>query len=308
MAPTIKWQRWESASYDWFAKSTTDALPSLEAELDAWITAVNGNASNAGRSITKKRGAGDSTGGNYAGLVISMGANNNTSKGYFMYACLNSTTSKRLYFGDTYTDDASNGGYGTIYRGYYDTSVSFVTSGQEANWLICSSTVDGQEYFTFGPTFNNKVDSSSQDGFVIFKASDGEWSVSSNDASTSHGHIHYWDDAGGTGWDNCGRNGQGLGSTSRHTQPDDTTKASTYAYGRYSIVATTSSGSSSANVATEGKRVVYAASPDLFQSASTTTYSYTGVRRTMADLGDGDNVYVLSTYFYGPTILVDLRP
>jgi len=71
--------------------------------------------------------------------------------------------------GNTFTDDTSNGGYGTVSGRYSDTSVSFITSGQEANWLVVTSTVDGQEYFSFGPYFNSATDGTYQDGFVIFK-------------------------------------------------------------------------------------------------------------------------------------------
>ena len=295
MAPVIKWQRWDSASYDWFGTSATDALPSLEAELDAWITAVNGNASNSGRQVTKERGYADSTTANYAGLVLSCGANGNASKGYLSYGTYGSTSSKRIYSGDTFADDTSNGGYGTISGGTSDTSVSWYTSGQEANWMLVYDTTDGQEFFSFGPTFGSTPSSTYQDGFFIFKCTDGEWSMVSNDGS-SQVHVHYWDDAIGTGWSACGRN----------ASTDRTRTATTYGYGRYLLFSDSSSQPNAAN-STDGSMFVYAASPDVFETISISTYSYTGVRRIFSDLGDGNNVYMLTGYYYGPSFLIDLR-
>ena len=299
MAPTIKWQRWDSSAYNWFGQTASDALPALEAELDAWITTVNGNASNTGRQITKERGYADSTGGSYAGITLSFGANNNTAKGYFFYGCQAQTTSHRIYFGDTFVDDTSSGGYGTISGGYVDSSISFVTSGQEANWVIITGTVDGQEYFTFGPTFNSKTDTAYQDGFAIIKMTDGEWSVMSGDGSTSQGHIHYWDDAGGTGWTNCAR-------TTSNT--DKLSAANTYFYGRFCIMAAINGTPAAVNPATDGKRVCYAASPDVFEIPTSSASAYTASRVLISSLGTGENVYLLTSYFYGPTFLVDLRP
>ena len=38
------------------------------------------------------------------------------------------------------------------------------------------------------------------------------------------------------------------------------------------------------------------------------TIRRTGDRTILTDLGDGDNVYLLASYYAGPSILVDLRP
>ena len=295
MAPTIKWQRWDSASYDWFGTTATDALPSLEAELDAWITAVNGNASNSGRQVTKERGYADSTATNYGALVLSCGANGNASKGYFSWGCYGSTSSKQIRLGPTYADDTTNGGYGAVSGGPSDTSVSWYGSGQEANWLLVYDSTDGQEYFSFGPAFGTSPNTAYQDGFFIFKGTDGEWSMTSND-SVNQCHIHYWDDAISTGWSSCNR-------TTAKDYPRTTGSAN---YGRYSLYPTSSSQLSSTN-STEGSQYVYAASPDVLECPTTSAYYYTGRRRVLSDIGDGNNVYLLSGYYYGPTFLVDLR-
>jgi hypothetical protein len=295
MAPTIKWQRWDSASYNWFGTAATDALPSLEAELDAWITAVNGNASNSGRQVTKERGYADSTTANYAGLVISCGANGNTDKGYMSYMTSGGTTSKRVVTGGTYVDDTSLGGYGTISGGFFDTSISWYTSGQEANWMLVYGTTDGQEYFSFGPSFGVSPSTTYQDGFFIFKGTDGEWSMTSNDGS-SQIHIHYWDDAISTGWSDC----------TRDASSNKSRTATTFGYGRYLLYSDSSGQTNTAN-STDGSAFVFAASPDVFETVTISTYAFTGTRRIFSNLGDGNNVYMLTGYYYGPSFLIDLR-
>ena len=289
MAPTIKWQRWDSASYDWTGTNASDALPSLEAELDAWITTVNANASNSGRQLTKERGYANSTTSNYHGLVISAGANSNTSKGYMAYGTYGSATTKKIYLGGTFVDDTSNGGYGTISGGPSDTSISWYTSGQAADWLITYGVVDGEEYFNFGPKLGTST--SYMDGFTIMKCTDGEWSLFSGDSSVRR-HIHYWDDAVTTGWADISRTNGG----SERAQ----TKSST-SYGRFVLVP--NGAAAPGFVGTAG---IAAASPEMLQVADTTRR--TGDRTVLTDVGTGDNVYLLTSYFEGPSILVDLRP
>lgn len=294
MAPTIKWQRWDSASYNWFGVTTSDALPALEAELDAWITAVNGNASNAGRSITKERGYASSTTVNYAGLVISAGANGNASKGYMSYYTHGSTSTRRVYLGDTYSNDTANGGYGTISGGRSDTSVSWVTSGREASWLIVSDVTDGFEYFCFGPSIGTSTTTSYMNGFFIFKGTDGEWTLETGDSSNRY-VVHYFDDAAGSGWDTPGR---GVNTTCGNIGYDEN-----YVSSRYSVFPKTTPGGSSADSAIDGAYYVFCNNSDVYNAVN----ERTGSRRVLTDLGTGDNVYQLSGYYYGPQFLVDLR-
>lgn len=296
MAPTIKWQRWDSASYDWFGVTASDALPSVEAELDAWIATVNGNASNVGRQVTKERGYADSTTANYGGLVISCGANGNAAKGYMGYGCYGSTTSRRAYVGDTFTDDTSNGGYGAISGGPSDTSIAWITSGQEANFLIVTGVVDGEEYFNFGPSFGTSPSVSYMDGFLIAKATDGEWFMTTSDGSGANRRFltHYWDDAVSTGWSTLNRTtGGGAIVTLRDT----------YTTGRFSL----RSDSPVSPTFISGTGAIYAASPDMYQPSGNSSYYETGDRVVFTDIGDGSNVYLLTGYYYGPSFLVDLR-
>lgn len=296
MAPTIKWQRWDSASYNWFGVGAGDALPSVESELDAWITTVNGNASNVGRQVTKERGYADSTTANYAALVISCGANNNTAKGYMGYGCYGSTTAKKIYVGNTFTDDTSNGGYGVVSGGPSDTFVTWVTSGQEANFLIVTGVIDGEEYFSFGPSFGSSPSTLSMDGFLIAKATDGEWFMTTSDGSGANTRLltHYWDDAASTGWSTLNRTTSGGAII---------TVRETYTTGRFNL----RSDSPASSTFTSGTGEIYAASPDMYQPSSSSSYWETGVRNVFTDIGDGSNVYLLTSYYYGPSILVDLR-
>ncbi len=290
MAPTIKWQRWESASYDWFGTGASDALPSVEAELDAWITTVNGNASNTGRQVTKERGYADSTTANYAGITISCGANSNTAKGYMFYGTYGST-SKRIYLGDTFTDDTSNGGYGSITNGPSDTSISWLTSGTAADFLITYGVVDGEEYFNFGPRLGGTSGSTAyMDGFTIMKGTDGEWSLFANDSS-SFMHVHYFDDSVSTGFSSISRVTAGS---------DQMTTNSSVSYGRLEIISATTP-----SPGFIGASSVVAASPDLLR---VNNGNGTGTRKILTDIGSGTDVYLLTAYYYGPTILVDLRP
>ena len=289
MAPTIKWQRWDSASYDWTGTNASDALPSLEAELDAWIALVNANASNSGRQLTKERGYADSTTSNYHGLVISAGAVSNTTKGYMAYGTYGTASTKKIYFGDTFVDDTSNGGYGAISGGPNDTSISWYSSGQRADFLITYGVVDGEEYFNFGPKFTTST--SYMDGFTIMKCTDGEWCLISQDGSSKKS-IHYWDDAITTGWANVNRTNIGT-EMGRLNDPTS--------YGRFVLVA-----NGNATTSFIGTTGLVAASPEML--AVSETIRRTGDRTILTDLGDGDNVYLLASYYAGPSILVDLRP
>lgn len=291
VAPVIKWQRWESGVYDWFGQTAADPVPSIEAELDAWIATVNGNASNSGRQITKMRGAADSTGGNYCGIVLRFGANSNTEYAYFKYGCFNSTF-RGHYLGTAYTDDTADGGYGNVSGGPSDTSVSWYTSGQEASFLIISGTVDGQEYFIFGPSFTSNPQSAYSDGFAIIKGVSGEWSFESQDGGPSCAFFSYFDDTASTGWSTLARGTGNLDSTITNSQ---------YSYGRYAI----SPGPGAASRI--GNPRFYAAAPELLEPNGV-TYELTGDRRVLTDIDAGGQVYILTSYVYGPSVLVDVRP
>lgn len=294
MAPTIKWQRWEAAAYDWQGTDPTDALPSLEAELDAWIAAINAHAGNAGKQITKMRGAADSTADNYAGLVLRYGANGNTEYAYSHYGTRGSTSSRSWSIGTGYTDDTSVGGYGTISGGMSDTSVSWRKNGYDADWLVVYDTTEGQEFFSFGPRLGGSSNAY-MDGFTIFKSHSANWCfVSADGSSSSQMAFHYFDDAVSTGWSGIER-----------SSGDSCYVRTGGMYSRYELYPT----STGTGVSTfSGPGQVYAANPYMFSASSSSTYYLTGTRRILTDVSPNNDYYLLTMYYYGPTILVDVRP
>lgn len=295
MAPTIKWQRFDTASYDWFGTTATDALPQIEAELNAWIATVNANPSNAGRQITKMRGYADSTTTNYAGITLRYGANNNTAYAYSFFGCRGSISNRAWYLGTTYADDTSNGGYGTISNGTSDTSISFLTSGYDADFMLTYDTTDGQEYFLFGPRFSN--DSVSyQDGFSIIKSTTGEWLFESGDGNANRLVFHYFDDAVSTGWSAVNRTTNG---TSKMVPENES-------FSRYYLAAQNSGSPSPTSFS--GNVKVVAANPSLLQPQNNSYYFKTGTRRILTDISANNDFFLLASYYYGPTVLVDLRP
>ena len=133
------------------------------------------------------------------------------------------------------------------------------------------------------------------DGFFIFKCTDDEWSMVSNDASSQY-HVHYWDDVISTGWSNC----------SHSTNVDTARTQISFSYGRYSLYSASTNLTNSVGP-TEGSQFVYAANPNVYEATASSSYYYTGRRRVFDDLGDGNNVYMLTGYYLGPSFLIDLR-
>lgn len=296
MAPVIKWQRWDSASYNWNGHSASDPVAAIDEILDEWILAVNANASNVGRQVTKMRDYTDFS-GNYNGHVLRLGANSNTEYGYFVCGTHNSTSSLRFYMGDTYTDDTSNGGFGTVNisnGGSSDTSVATRTTGQEGNFLLCYDVADGQEFFTFGPYFPSSYQYQYANGWVIFKTTKGEWAIAANDYTARYCYT-YHDDAVSTGWGNLTRN------TSTNQDIRYVSTASGY-YGRF----TAYNGETSAPLATTfGDTYTLAAANDALLYASGSTGDLTGKRLVNTTEDPDRGIYLLTTYYSGPTIYVD---
>ena len=292
MAPTIKWQRW-SANYDWLSSDPAAALPQITTELQAWVTAVNANPSNVGRQVAIERDYTDSTSTNYKGFTISAADSSNTSKGYLQYIS-SSTSSKRVYVGNAWDGGTGNGGYGTVSGGQSDTSVAWLLTGT-ADFLLCSDTTDGQEFFTFGPRVSG-TNTAYMDGFSIIKCADGAWALTTGDGNSAILEMHYFNDVLGTGWSSANR-------TSDAGKPIPSENATYFKWGMISD----SGGSNSADPVTDGVKAYYAANPALLSPTSNSTYGQTGGRRIMDGLGTFGEVYVLAPYFYGPGILVDLR-
>ena len=291
MAPTIKWQRWDTANYDWFDKTAGAALPSLMDELSAWVAAVNGNASNSSRQLIIERDHNSSLQADYGGFVISAGAPGTADRGYFQTGVF-SGSQRRFYLGDVYDNGNGLGGYGSVSNGGSDSNISFRTSGYEASWLITFDTADGEEYFSWGPYFNNNGDSY-MDGFIIYKKTTGDWVLMANDGYYRQS-FSYINTSDFTGWAHPNRS---------NTITYDVRYSSAYMFNRYMAAAETQA---STSIIGEGL-AWYAANPALMSNNISNSAQETGSRFILSDLGDGNNVYLLTLFHEGPSLLVDLR-
>ena len=173
-ASTCKYQSWDSVNYDWSDQTAGNALPEIVAEMDAWITAINGNASQTGKQVVRHRDGTNSTAANNYGFVIETPAQTTTGSLYTQFRTT-ATTNAVIYTGTGYTDDTSNNGYGTITSIVdQDTSLSFlITCTSQANFMTASSTVNGEEFFVIGWFMDNSTAYADFIGFV--KDQDGEW-------------------------------------------------------------------------------------------------------------------------------------
>jgi hypothetical protein len=151
-APTAEYQLWPSASYDGFGTASTDYWPALETKLDAWITAISGNASITANSALpiKKKGVADSTApASRIGIVLELPYASAPS--YFFYSANQGTTLRYAYVNDGWTDNGTNNGYGPYNAGNNTgTSATWAASGIDLGIFLAQDTTDGQEFFIAG--------------------------------------------------------------------------------------------------------------------------------------------------------------
>lgn len=201
MAATAKFQAWTNATWAWDSAAAGAPCVELEAELDAWIAAINANPSQSGKQVVKIRGAASSTTANYRGIGVQLPAQNTTGDLYVRF--YSSTTSVINFFANTgFTDDTSNGGYGTgTGTTGGDSSIAWKnTVTTEGSFIIGYSTVDGQEFFHLGWVIDNLTTTS--DGWTITKDQNGEWMAFVNDGGSASGLMY--DDLQATpGWVNA---------------------------------------------------------------------------------------------------------
>ena len=198
MGNNISWEanKWTGSTFNWLDTTGSGPVAGLVAKIDAWVSTVNGNASNATKQITKLKDNSNS-GGTQNGFVYRFATNTST------YAYLGywntSTTNRAVYFGSTYTDNGTNDGLGTISgNGIQDTSLSFLTAPTNWDTAVISSTVNGQEFINILHS-NGGGSNIYEDGVLIFKDNDGDWAVATCDSTTIFVGC-YIDDAQSTGW------------------------------------------------------------------------------------------------------------
>lgn len=184
-APSIEYQLWPSASYSGFGTASTDFWPSLEAKIDAWITAISSNASIVadGALPIKRKGYADTTdAANRMGVVIEL-PRTGISSFYYYGVTLNSTI-RYAYVNTGWTDNGTNGGYGSPTVGdNTGTTYSWATSGQDMGIIIAQDTTDGQEMFMAATAGT----STSQEGslFTAVRTLGGGWASILNSSATS---------------------------------------------------------------------------------------------------------------------------
>lgn len=141
-------------------------------ELDTWIAAVNGNASNTNRQVTKVKDYTSSTGANYKGIVVKL-AHPTLSDMHFAYRSNNYGAHLYTYAGDVYVDDGSNGGYGNLTNPIDGGTVNsaMTLTGLSETWVVYDTT-DAKEFFHVGWRM-------ASDNYIchlmLAKDSTGEW-------------------------------------------------------------------------------------------------------------------------------------
>lgn len=202
MAVSLQQQTWTSTNYNWFDTASTSAPNQLDAKLKAWIASVNSNSSNTNKQITVLKDPSNAS-GVYCGWTLKFAstttggtefANYTTSGSTFILGTFTNSSANRLTYvcrEENYSESTSNGGYGTFSytasKYYYDTSMSFYTSGQTAEILVATDTVDGKEFFLWGYRLANN--NSYSDALLIFKQDNGEWAVVSSDGGSLGGTV-----------------------------------------------------------------------------------------------------------------------
>jgi hypothetical protein len=175
MAATVKTDTYTSASYNWDSASAGQPNKDVVDELKAWVTTINGNASQTTKQVVVLRDEASSTTTNYRGWVVEL-PQTGTDTLYTSFHT-NNATNARFYTGTGFTDDTSNGGYGTVTSTIEtDTGIGWqTTAGVDVHFGIAYGTVDGEEFFFVG--WDLGTDSAYSDMWGIFKTTEGYWAA-----------------------------------------------------------------------------------------------------------------------------------
>ena len=142
--PTVKHQAWTNATWVWDTAAADGGCTQVLNELGSWITAVNGNASQSGKPVALLKDENSSTTTNYRGWVIEFPQPGHATEKMYHQYCSKSTSAVQSYFGDTFTDNTSNGGYGVVNSIDTDTSITFpITVSASIDSYIAYDTTDG---------------------------------------------------------------------------------------------------------------------------------------------------------------------
>lgn len=195
MPAVTKYQEWTSGTYNWYSSTNTDTCGEVVNELKDWVTTINGNASQSGKQLVVEKDESSSTNASYFGFVLNCPAQTTTGN---IYTAFYTTTSTNVNWraGTTWTDDGSQGGYGTIGgTSDSDTTFSWLTSVPSgAQFLTMKGVTNGEEYFVLAWFLNQST--STNDALWIFKDQSGEWCSMVTDGGTLSGV--YYDDLAAT--------------------------------------------------------------------------------------------------------------
>ncbi len=163
--------------------ASADCWSYRESVLDTWITAVNGNASNVGRQITKLKGHTDTTSPTSTrGWVIQLD-HPTLASNVFEYRSYATTAmyTRGCRLAD-YTNDTSNNGYGTLANLLATCTQNSITSTNvNCEQIVCYDDADGVEFY-FTSWRNGSTGNTGW--FMIFKTTQGEWFI--NGAADSY--------------------------------------------------------------------------------------------------------------------------
>ena len=187
-ADAFKTQAWNNTGWGWDQATAGSPCEQMLTELRGWITTINGNAAQSGKQVVLERDENSSTTADYRGFTINMPAITTTGSLYFQMFS-STTTTLQMRWGNSFTDDTSNGGYGTITSGGFDSSIGWKnTVTTEAQMNVCYGTVNGEEFFACGWALDSST--SYSDHFTLFKDINGEWAVVQNDGTSTLGWFY----------------------------------------------------------------------------------------------------------------------
>ena len=189
VSPVVKYKFWDSASYDGLGTTSGDYFPSLETELDAWITAISGNASMTGYLPVKQKGVAGSTNANQIGFTISCPHATGTT--ISVQAHTTSATGRAIRLGYGWTDSGSNGGYGTLGTQLWADSCSWDSTGYDQGILLAYDTTDEKEFFMAG-AYSSRGNVYSDSIITLIRGTAGQWGLWGNDGGGSQ--IIWWNE------------------------------------------------------------------------------------------------------------------
>ena len=182
VAPTVKYKFWASADYNGLGTGSTDFYPSLETELDSWITAINSNASLTGAVPIKRKGVADSTNSNYVGLTVE--CPHPTAGTIYAQSYTTSAIIQRTRTLSAWSDNGAEGGYGSGTN--IDTEdCNIDTSGYDQGILLAYDTTDEKEFFMAG-RYSPRGSNYSDMIICIMRGLSGHWGTYITDNGTEH--------------------------------------------------------------------------------------------------------------------------